>query len=444
MKKRLLALFSALSALPTLSATAGVPLLIGGIGAGVSIAGFSIYRTMAPVNMGDALSFFSSCWTCGLFNDVIGTLSILLPNIYRAIGLTVIPIMIGMAAVWIAWNVLASWLGIKKEVVDMTKDGGAWALAGQSVRLLVKMSLVSALLLAPLPRMITMGFVEPIFNIGLSISNGAAAQFATPENRNAFEACLIATAVEGAMDARNHARGAFSPQLRHNLTCQLGGIHQMTGLGMTVGWTMLNAAFDARNMHKFIFGIPIFPNVLLFIAGAIIVFLFFTALIPIPLYFLEIIMKLSLDLIMLPLFFLSWLFKDWSILPKDGGAKIKGMIDNLIKGTVGIATVGVFLVFSIMFLNAMFGEWNGAEVLREALERNDSRYLVKGLMLNNDSIITIIMAGIFIMFFMTSIPKITNSLFSGIAIPDEYYTKAKKDATAAWGNVKKWYQGLQK
>ena len=44
------------------SAGAAVPFVVGAIaGVGV-IAGFSIYRTATPVNMADALNFFSSCF----------------------------------------------------------------------------------------------------------------------------------------------------------------------------------------------------------------------------------------------------------------------------------------------------------------------------------------------------------------------------------------------
>ena len=39
------------------------PLIIGGIAGVGAIAGFSIYRSMAPVDMSEALKFFSSCWS---------------------------------------------------------------------------------------------------------------------------------------------------------------------------------------------------------------------------------------------------------------------------------------------------------------------------------------------------------------------------------------------
>ena len=67
------------------------PLAIGIItGTGI-LAGFSIYRTSVPVNMNDALNFFSSCWSCQMFSDIMGTMSNILPGIYSAIGAIIIP-----------------------------------------------------------------------------------------------------------------------------------------------------------------------------------------------------------------------------------------------------------------------------------------------------------------------------------------------------------------
>jgi len=435
-------LFPAFLALFPLSASAISMLAIGGIAAGGGIIGFSIYRSFAPVDMSGALTFFSSCWTCGMFGGVVASLSDFVPRIYRAVGLAVIPISLGLAAVWVAWTVISSWIGAKGAEVDMKKEGGAWTLAEKFGILLVKLIFVSALLLAPLPKIIGGALIEPVFNTGLSLGRGAADRFADEGNRHAFEACIIATAIaEGSTGSPD---GIFSPRLRHNLTCQLGGIHKMTGLGMTVGWTLLNSAFDVRYMHTFLWDIPIFPNMGLIAAGAIIIFLFFMALLPIPMYFLETIMRISLDLIMLPLFLLGWVFSDWKVMPGAKGEKIKGMIDDLVKNTVGIVAVAVLVVFAVMFLNAMFGEFQGSDLLQTALENNDSRYLMDGLTLQNTSLVTIIMAGLFIGFFMTSIPAIINNLFKGIKVPEEYYNKAKEQGKGLWSGVKKTYAGLQK
>ena len=79
-----------LSFLP-FSAGAVVPFVIAGIAGVGAIAGFSIYRTAAPVNMADALNFFSSCWSCQMFSDIMATMSGLIPRVYNAIGAVIVP-----------------------------------------------------------------------------------------------------------------------------------------------------------------------------------------------------------------------------------------------------------------------------------------------------------------------------------------------------------------
>ena len=130
----------------------------------------------------------------------------------------------------------------------------------------------------PVPRFITNVAIEPIFNVGLSLSHAVDGKFAAgTDSEYSFESCLVATAVMDPTSADKSAAvdGAFSPKLRHNLTCQIGGIHQMTGLGMTAGWTIMNMSFNGQYMHQLIFGIPIFPNVAMFLAGLLIIVLFF-------------------------------------------------------------------------------------------------------------------------------------------------------------------------
>ena len=413
-------------------------LAIGGIATGVAIAGFSIYRSFAPVDMADALKFFSSCWSCQLFGDILATLSNILPKIYSSIGRVMIPMALGLTAVWLAWTLIAGWLGAKSDGPDMSQPGSAWSMTGKFGGHLVKLALVCGLLAFPLPRFLTTAVIEPVFNIGLSISN-LTSHIATDENRYSFESCLVATAIADPAAANPMAAesGAFSPSLRHNMTCQLAGIHQMTALGMTAGWTMMNMAFNYDYMHKFLWHVPIFPNIPLILAGGLILALFFMALLPVPMYFLQIIIKLSMDLVMLPLFLLGWLFEGWKILP-NGGAQIKSIINDAIKNTVGIAVFGVFVVFAIMFLNAVFGRLDGVDVLEQALNGGPegSKILMEGLMLNNGSLITIVLLGIFIAFFMSSIPALMNALFGGIKVPDAAYNKARDNLNAVWKNIK--------
>ena len=413
-----------------LTAGAVAPLVIGGIaGLGV-IVGFSIYRTVAPVNMADAMNFFSSCWSCQLFADIMSTMSNLLPRAYSAIGTVVIPVAAGLSAVWFAWKLFSGFINAKIEQ--------PWAIAGNFGTHLVKLAVVCALLVVPLPRMLSDIVITPIFNIGLSLNRAVA-------GNDAFAECVVATAMADpvSVDAAAASSGAFSPRMRHNLACELANVHQMTGLGMTVGWTMLNMAFNSEYMHKIMWDVPIFPNVPIFFAGLLVLVLFLCALLPVPMYFLEIFIKLSMDLIMLPLMLLSWLFSGWPIFP-NGGGNIRSIIDDVVRATAGIAMVGVFVTFSVMFLNAVFGQWQGASRLAAALQANDSSLLMDGLMMRNDSFITIILMGIFIAMFMTSIPALVKALFANVSIPTSFYETTKKNINIMWENLKKWYAVIKK
>lgn len=412
------------------TAGAAIPLVIGGVaGVGV-IAGFSIYRTVVPVDINGAYQFFSSCWSCQMFSDIMATMSNMLPGIYSAIGRVIIPFAVMLSAIWFAWRLLSNFFNQK---VD-----SPWSISNSFTTHLFKLGIVCALLTAPLPRLITQIAIEPIFNIGLSLNRAVV-------HDDTFDACVVATALadSASVDDDVANRGAFSPRLQHNLACELSGVHQMTGMGMTVGWTMLNMAFDADYMHKIMWGIPIFPNVIIFFAGAAILALFFTALLPIPLYFLEIFITLALDLVMLPLMLLAWLFKGWAISLSGAGKTIQNIINNVISGTLGLAITGVFVTFAIMFLNAVFGDWAGGSALIAAFSQNDSKFMMDALMLRNDSLVTIILMGIFIAMFMIMIPALAKSLFN-VQISTDFYDTTKKNIDIVWKNLKKWYAAMKK
>lgn len=423
------------------AAGAAAPLLIGGI-AGVGVlAGFSIYRSMSPVDMADALSFFSSCWSCQMFSDVMAAMSNLIPKSYAAIGGAIIPIAVGLTAIWFAWTILSGYIGIKKP-----DEMNGWNIAGTFGTHMIKLAFVTALLVFPLPRLLTNVFIEPVFNVGLSLNRAVNSDLQVGTvNENQFEACLVATAIADPVAGSSVASnaGAFSPKLRHNLACQVSVVHQLTAIGMTSGWTMLNMAFNADYMHKILWDVPFFPNVPLFFAGLLILVLFFYALIQIPLYFLQVFIELSLDLIMLPLFLLSWLFDGWKIFPK-GGDNIKGIIDRVIQNTLGIALVGIFVSFSVIFLNGIFGKFDGANTMLAAFESNDAKIFMDGLLMNNDSLIMIILLGLFIATFTSMITKLVPELFKGVKIPTEYYEAASKNIKTLRDNVLKWYRGLKK
>lgn len=425
-KKIWIALFALLPS----TVIAAAPFVVGGIAGLGIIAGFSIYRSAAPVDMAGAMNFFSTCWTCQLFSDVMMTMSDLLPRAYDAIGTVIIPFAVALTAIWFAWQLLSGYINAQ---VD-----NPWTITSNFARHLIKLTFVISLLAFPLPRLITGAAIEPVFNIGLALNR------AVGDNAR-FAECIVAAAVADPSAASTAAaeNGAFSPRLRHNLACELAGIHQMTALGMTAGWTMLNSAFDQKYMHKIMWDIPVFPNVLIFFAGLMILVLFLFALLPIPLYFLDVFITLTMDLIMLPLFLLGWLFSGWKIIPGGGGKSIQTIINDVVKGTVGIALVGVFVTFSVMFLNVVFGTWHGADAVGAALSANDPSILLDGLMLRNTHLVTIILMGLFIAMFMTMIPKLVNELFK-INISQTTYDNVKKHLDTLWKNAQKWYAAIKK
>ena len=406
------------------AAGAIAPIVVGGIAAGVGILGMSIWRTASPVNMQEALDFFTSCWTCQMFSDIMLAVSNLLPGVFKSIGQVVIPMSATLLGVLIAWRLTAGFLNNKLE--------SASKLAGNFGTYLVKLTVVVGLLLLPLPRMVTEILVEPALAIGTTFDSIVS-------NNKTFTECMVATAIVDPVSVSADAAeyGAFSPKARHQLACEVAQVHQITGLGMTVGWTMLNMAFNTEYMHKVLWKIPIFPNVPLFFAGLTVLVLFFYALLPIPLFFLEIFVKLSMDLIMLPLMLMAWLFDDdgFALFPK-GGQTIRKMMEDLIKGMVAIVITMVFLVFMVMFLNAAFGSWSGSDVLQQAITQNDTKFFMDSLMMQNNSLITVILMGIFVAMFMTMIPQLTSILFK-VQISDKYYQTAKKDLGIMWDEIKK-------
>lgn len=419
-----------LSLLP-FTAGAWAPFVVALAAGGITIAGYSIYRSANPVNMVDAYQFFSSCWSCDMFSSVMSTMSNILPKIYSSLGYVIIPFAILLMAIWFAWELTSNFIN--------EKNIEPWSLASSFTNRIVKLAIVSIFLLAPLPRLISEIAIQPIFNVGLSLNRAVV-------HDDTFDSCVIATAIADpvSVDEKAASQGAFSPKLRHNLACELSGVHQMTGLGMTVGWTMVNMAFNNEYMHKILWAIPIFPNVIMFFAGLLILALFFAALLPIPIYFLEIFITLALDLVMLPMMLLAWLFKGWKVVEiPSAGKTIQKIVNETVNGTLKLAVTGVFVTFAIMFLNAIFGDWQGQSVLITAIEQNDSKFLMDALMLRNDSLITIALMGIFIAMFMTMIPKLSNTFFK-LEISQEAYETAKKNTIILKNGLKKVFESIKK
>ncbi len=408
-----------------------VPLWLVGLGAGaLSIVGYSVYRSVAPVDMVDSLKFFSTCWSCQFFSDIMATLSSVVSRVYAALGRVTVTMVLALTGIWLAWRIASNFIDAKFDK--------AWNITTDFTSHFFKLALICAVLLMPLPRLISNVAIEPVFNIGLSLNRMVA-------HDDSFNQCVVATAIADpvSIDARAAEQGAFSPRLRHNLTCELAGVHQVTGLGMAVGWTMLNMAFDSDYMFSVFNSIPVFPNLILIAAGAMLVALYLMALLPIPMYFLEVFIKLSLDLVMLPLMLLSWLFKGWKITLDGAGKSIKQIINDIVSATLGIAITCVFVSFSILLINAIIGDWQGLNSLSTALTQNDSKFLMDSLMMNNDSLVTLVLVGVFFAMFMNMIPALIKTLFN-VQISTEFYDSAKKDIKTIYEGGKKWLSNIKK
>ena len=338
-----------------------------------------------------------------------------------------------LTAVYFTWVLASNFMNGKIEK--------GWTIASNFGTHLVRLAIICALLAFPLPRLISGVVIEPIFNIGLSVNHIIG-------DTEKFSECMVATSLmdENANRAsianENMPSGAFPVKLRSGLACELAGVHQVTGLGMTVGWTMLNMAFNIEYWHRIMWDIPIFPNIPMFFAGLLVLVMFLMALLPIPLYFLEIFVTLALDLIMLPLMLLAWLFKGWDKIFPKGGRTIQQMIDDVITGSVGIAMTVVFLVFGLSFLEVIIGQVSGVSRIAEAISAGDSKILMDGLMLRDDALLSMIMLGAFFAIFMTSIPNLIKTLFN-VQISDKFYNKAKSDFSVTRKTLGKWWKTLK-
>ena len=140
---------------------------------------------------------------------------------------------------------------------------------------------------------------------------------------------------------------------------------------------------------------------------------------------------------------LSWLFSGWKVLDFKAPKKFQDIINGVISGSVGIAMTIIFLTFMLKFLDAIFGKLGGVSRLQEALTQNDSTILMDGLLLRNDSLITIIIMGAFFAIFMSSIPALVKTLFN-IEISQKFYDTAKKDFGILRSTATKWWEKLKK
>ena len=103
----------------------------------------------------------------------------------------------------------------------------------------------------------------------------------------------------------------------------------------------------------------------------------------------------------------------------------------------------VMLIFMLMFLDAVAGGWNNTGGLLTAIEQNDSSILMDGLMMQNDSLVTMILMGLFFFMFMSMIPALVKTFFN-VQVSDEFYNTAKKNINGIRENVNKWRAALKK
>jgi len=409
-------------------AAAVPPIVIGLLGIALVTAGYSAFRGLVPLNLRQSFEFFSSCWSCDVFSKILYAMSSFIPKAYHAIGTAVIPIAAGLTLVYFAWQIASDYLHLK------LRD--PWQIAYDVGIHLIKLAVVVVLLAFSLPRFVSDYFIQPIMSVGLSYNSVIRGQI-MPEGsefKDSLPTCIVATAAASSGVPRNQPSnangqqsnmndqqadveisddGAFSPKLMINMLCQIAEAHRLTGLGMTVGSTILDMSFVFPYSWFFI------PNLFYVLLGLILMIMFLWALIPVPIYFLEVFVNLSLNLVMLPLMLLGWLFEKWGLFP--GGVKgkgIKGIIDDIVKNTCGIALVGIFIGFALMFLNSMIGRSGGLDALTEAIKNNSARQLMNALQSNNKSLFVLILSGLFIGAFMNAIPNLVTKLFKNVHIPD--------------------------
>ena len=416
-------------------ANAVAPIVIKLIAGGVAVTGFSIYRSNIPVNFADAVDFFSSCWSCSIFSNIIQEMSLILPKIYSSIGNIFIPLSIALTFIWFAWNLLSGYISNDPQKKWAFEP---WSMVGDFGTHFFKLGFVTILLAFPLPRLVTDILIEPVINIGFSVNNIVS-------SKQSFAECVVASAISdpSSSSISTQFKEVYSPKLRHSLDCEIAKIHQITGIGIASGWAMMNMAFDSEYMYKIMWGVPVFPNMLVFFSGLLIFAIFIFALIPIPFYILQVFFTLSVDLIMLPITLLSWLFKGWNIVDW-GGKSIQDIINDTIKNILGIVFVCLSIVFSMIFIDSMFSNFTGLDTLQKAIDNNDISILMDGLLMNNDSFITIIFLGIFFAMFMTLIPEIIKMLFKNVAIPKEFYERTREKMKIFAGKAKKYWELLKK
>lgn len=404
-------------------ASAVAPLIVGAI----AVAGFSVFRSFAPVDMEGAYNFFSSCWTCGIFSGIVNAFSSMLNVVYLSLGEFMIYIMILVTAVWIAYKILKSFI-----VAKPVQSG--WEYVNKFAPHMVKMVFIAGILLLPMPKLLISTFVEPVVYVAMSYNKAVDSHFSPEETKNVYSECLIATIIQDNQN-KPDPNDAFSPMFRASLACQLASIHRLAGTGLTVGWTFMNEAFNLKHFYKVLF-LPVFPNLGLFFLGFLLIAAFLVVLLPVPLYILEVVISLAIDFIFLPLIFLGWLFNGNTFFVGDK-RNLKTIIEDFIKGFAGIAMLLIFVSFAMFFLDSILSPDNvSVSFIQQAIETNNPDVLVDGLTMKNGSFFTLLFSGVFLAMFMFGMVKLVKTLFSGVSIPEKYLN-VTKDNVKYMANVGK-------
>lgn len=377
---------------------AAAPALVAAGVVATGAAGLSIYRSFVETDTAAAFEFFSSCWSCRIFGGVVSGLSNVSADIYANLGEFTALLALILTPLFLLWKILGGYITGKPET-------NAWKIGGTYGLHLAKLAFVSMLLLIPLPQIMGRAVVEPIMNAGLAIQN-VMAEDSAPTNAN-FNACLIATT---ALNNPSHDKGTFSNGFTQKLRCSVAQFHMLTANGMTQGWLLFNSAFDSKNMIKIENTIPVFPNIAMLLTGLLLLIVYVWIILPVVMSILEFVMKLAIDVIFLPLMLLGWLMKGNQIFEvKD--ADLIGTINDAAKSALSLGLLAMFFGFALQLTSLATPNDTGTGQL--------------------------LLLGLFLGIFISSMTTLIKNLVSGAEIPDKLYKDTMSNMTKLWENIKK-------
>lgn len=395
---------------------------------GLSLLGYTIYRNFVPVDMIQAQSIFGSCWSCSLISNVILFLSNSIGEMYKNGAVIIKIVCFWLLFIWVVKKVISIFLNLKQ-------NQNIFTISGEFGKQMLKFTIVMFLLNVPFPKMLSDVVVEPIVNIAFSLNSAIIG------DAN-LDKCVITTAIND-YDLNNDKTkntNVFSQKLRNTLTCFVSMVHSVFGQGITVGWSVINTALDVKYYWK-LFGIPFFPNIFILLAGALIISIFLFSLLPLISFFFEIIIKLGIKLLMLPIVLFNWLFKDWTI-TSFGNISLQDTLKYLIHNLISFVINSILFIFGITLANSLFN--HGGDSVKQAFVNNDPTIILDGLMLRNESFVSLILIGLFIMFYVVSVKNILQKLFGDYNLSTSYYDQFKKDTDIIYKNMKKAIKNIQK